>query len=357
MFKLLSNICTSLFLSILLVFSGTQVMGTNLSGGQVLGTAAGISVGYTVVSNVTGLSVSGQANLVVLKEMFTSELVDKLRHYGNWMSIFQDKSDYVGNNVIHLNQIGADPTVLIDNTSYPISGAYRTDDGITISLHKYQTTNTKVKNDELYGLTYDKQSSVTNQHRDVLAEKISKHMLWAVSPSADAAASGAFVIRTTGAADGTRLRLVRADLFRLQKLMSNALVPTDGRHIVLCPEHVEDLLKEDTQLVNQLTDQGNGKTGARIAGFNVWFSTYAVHYDNTGAKKAFEAAVAGTDRYASTVIYSPRTWKAIGDATMYFAEAESDPYNRESVVGFDQYAAGGLVRIDGSAAVVSGITP
>lgn len=356
MFKVISNISTSLLMGILLVFSGTQVMGTNLSGGQVVGTAAGISVGYSIVTAATGMNTSGQANAVVLREMFTGELVDKLRHYGNWLSVLRSKDEYVGNNVIHLNDIGADPSVLINNSAYPIATSTRTDDDIALSLNKYETTNTKVLDDELYALTYDKIGSVINEHKDTLAEKISKHILWSLTPAANNDGNKTFVIRTTGADDGTgRKRLRRADLFNMQKKLSNALIPTDNRHIVLCPEHVEDLLLEDVQLMNQLTDQGNGRTNARIAGFTVWFSTYSIHYDNAGAKKGFEAAVISTDRYSSTVIYSPRTWKAFGSTDMYYREAKTNPEYRESAVGFRQWAAGGLVKAEGSGAIVSGI--
>lgn len=351
----LSNAVFSLLLSVMLVFAVDQAVGADLSRSQVLGGATALSVGYTVLHQVAPTDIAGSANAVVLREMFTGRLLDKLRTMQNWISAVRSRDEYVGNNVIHLNKIGADPAVLINNTVYPIATSGRTDDDIPLALNKYDTENTKVTEDELYALTYDKVDSVVNQHKDTLAEKIANHIHWSLTPAADGPANKSFVISTTGADDGTgRKRLLRKDLFRLQKLMSNAGIPLENRNIILSPEHVEDLLVEDQNLQNQLTDQGNGKTAAKIAGFQLWFSSYAPHFDNTGAKKAFGSAVAGTDRYASTVFYAPRTWKAYGDTTMYMSKAEDNPTTRESVVGFRQYAAGGLENLEGSGAVISG---
>lgn len=338
------------------VFFTNDVVGADLSRGQILGASAVVSLSYTVVHNVAPEGTFANANATVLTEMFTGQLKDQLRTIQNWMSIIPNKDEYVGNNVIHLNKIGADPTVLINNTVYPIATAQRADDDIPLALNKYETTNTKITDDELYALTYDKVNSVTSQHKDTLAEKIGNHILWSLSPAADNAGAKSFVVRTTGADDGTgRKRLVRKDLFALQRKMSAAEIPLENRHIILSPEHVEDLLVEDINLQNQLTDQGNGKAAAKIAGFTLWFSSYSVHYDNAGAKKAFGSAVISTDRFASTVVYAPRSWKALGDTKMYYSKAEDNPTTRETVAGFRQYGAGGLIDLEGSAAIVSGI--
>lgn len=351
----ISKIFFSLLMSVMMVFFANEAVGTNLTRGEVLGSAAMVSVGYSVVHSIAPTSAAGQLNATVLREMFEGRLIDQLRTISNWMSVIPNRDQYVGNNVIHLNKIGADPTVLINNTVYPIATAARVDDDVPLALNKYDTTNTKVTDDELYAVSYDKIDSVNTQHKDTLAENIGKHIHWSLTPPSNNVGLKSFVITTTGAADGTRKRLIRADLYRLQKLLSNANIPLEGRNIILSPEHVEDLLLEDVNLQNQLTDAGNGKTASMIAGFQLWFSSYAPHFDNTGAKKAYGSAVAGTDRFASTVFLQKRTWKAFGDTTLYVAEAKGDPQNRETVMGYRQYAAGGLDNLEGSGAIVSAV--
>jgi hypothetical protein len=353
--KSLFKIFVSLSLAVLAVFFTNDVVGSNLNRGEIVGAGAAVSVGYTLIHNLSPEGTFSNANQTVLTELFTGQLIEKLRTMQNWISAVTNRDEYVGNNVIHLNEIGADPTVLINNTVYPIAISNRTDNDVPLALNKYETTNTRITDDELYAITYDKVDSVVNQHKETLAERIGNHIHWSLTPPANNVAAKSFVVRTTGETVGTRKRLRRADLFALQTQMSNAQVPLENRHIILCPEHVEDLLIEDTNLQNQLTDQGNGRASARIAGFNLWFSSYAPHFDNTGAKKAFGSAIVSTDRFASTVFYGPRTWKAYGDTKMYVQLAEAAPTTRETVAGFRQYAAGGLNNLEGSGAVVSAV--
>jgi hypothetical protein len=58
----------------------------------------------------------------VLKEIWTGELVKSLREFlaGTWLDGIPDSSSIVDNDVIHLVEVGVDPDVLVNNTTYPI---------------------------------------------------------------------------------------------------------------------------------------------------------------------------------------------------------------------------------------------
>ena len=101
------------------------------------------------VINSTGGSMAFAA--VAKKELREKELIKHFRHKGTWLEKIPSKQQWVDNDVIKINEEGADPDVLIDNNTYPISASQRTDGSIVIALHKYDTTNTEVTDDGFNG--------------------------------------------------------------------------------------------------------------------------------------------------------------------------------------------------------------
>lgn len=271
----------------------------------------------------------------ILKEVWAGELLDHFRHESEWLSEIPSADQYVNNNLIHLVDIGADPDVLIDNAVYPIATSDRTDSDVAVALKKFDTTNTKITDDELYALPYDKQGSVIRQHREGLEEKTSEYGLYSLAPAGDTANTP--IIPTTGADNGnSRKKLMPADIIKAKKKLDDLKVPKKGRVLVLCSDHVEDLLNTSEAFEKQYKDITSG-TVLNLYGFKIYEDVYNPVYDATNAKKAFGAASAGTDRNASTFFYAPRAFKATGSVKMFASKAENDPENRESKVGFRLY--------------------
>ena len=75
----------------------------------------------------------------VYTEVWTGELVKGLREFltGSWLDGVPDQSSIVNNDVIHLVEVGVDPDVLINNTTYPIPLQALEDKDIAISLDKF----------------------------------------------------------------------------------------------------------------------------------------------------------------------------------------------------------------------------
>ena len=279
--------------------------------------------------------------MALLKEMWTGELIKHFRHENEFLSKIASRNDYVNNNAIHLADMGADPEVLINNTTYPIPVTARTDEDIAIALDKFDTKNTKITEDEIYALPYDKKGSVISQHREVLEEKTGEKSLHALAAASHT--TNTPVIVTTGATDGesnARKRMTMKDIIRMKRKFDDLKVPKKNRELVLAPQHVEDLLLISQTFEKQYQAIKEGKI-LNLYGFNITeYVAPPIYGDVTGTltKKAFGAAVAPTtDQVASIAFYSNRAVQARGDVTMYLREAKNDPDNRMTVVGFRVY--------------------
>ncbi|NJM13978.1 MAG: hypothetical protein HC896_00085 [Bacteroidales bacterium] len=190
-----------------------------------------------------------------MKELWTGELLEKFRHEGEFLSRIANRNDYVNNNAIHMADIGADPEVLVNNTTYPIEVASREDTDVSIALDKFDTTNTRITDDELYALPYDKNGSVLQQHREVLEEKTASKAAHSLAPTVA-------TLSTTGSSNGetyARKRLTVADIVKAKKWMDDLKIPKKNRELVLCNDHVQDLLLVDEKFAKQYQDIEQGK--------------------------------------------------------------------------------------------------
>lgn len=288
---------------------------------------------------------------VVKNELAVKELIKHFRHEGTWLSKVTSKNQWVGNDTIKLNDIGADPEVLIDNTTYPIAINAREDGSTSISLYKYETENTKVTDDEAYALPYDKVGSVQQQHRETLEERTREHALHSLAPASNSAETP--ILTTTGADDGTgRKRLISADLVTLKKKLDKLKIPAKGRVLVLCADHVADLLLEDKALNNQYHNHKEGAIANNYYGFQLYEDVYSPEYDGSGNKIPFNSQTTG--KAASVVFHQKTTAKARGTVMRYFSKAEENPTLRETVVGFRLYFVCIPIRKLGQAAIISG---
>ena len=281
---------------------------------------------------------------VVLRELFLAVLIEKLRASHSWLARLKDESSFVGNNVIHLNEIGADPQVLINNTVYPIPTAQREDGALMVALNKYDTTNTRVSVDELYALPYDKPGSVIAQHKATLEEQMGAHGLYTIAPPTGTATMP--VLLTTGTPDPTdttgRMPLTVADLIKLQRVFDDAKIPKKGRVLVLSNQHTQDLLNATLAtnpfLATQFQNVSTGGLAPVLYGFELHQDLYAPTYNlTTKTRRAYGATSQATDETASIAFHDADCFRALGSAQMFFRDATLDPENRSSVAGFRVY--------------------
>lgn len=272
----------------------------------------------------------------VYTEVWTGELVKYLRAglEATWLDGIPDNSSIVANDVIHLVDVGVDPDVLINNTTYPIPLQALDDQDIAISLDKFQTKVTPITDDELYSISYDKMTRVKESHGNSI--KDSKFMKAAHAMCANSHSAKTPVLATTGPRDpetGRRM-LVPADLVRMKKAMDKLNVPTTGRRLVLCNDHVNDLLAVDQKFKEQYNiDRNNGVVG-RLYGFDIYEFANNPVYTTAGVKKAVGATAETGEFQCSFAFYTQRVFKATGSTKMYYSPANTDPEYQRNKINF-----------------------
>ncbi|MEG1673223.1 MAG: hypothetical protein RR221_06810 [Alistipes sp.] len=268
-----------------------------------------------------------------------------------WYAKIRSFDQYVENDVIHFVNIGGDPTVLVNNTSYPLEIEELADGDKAVSLDKYQTKPTQVTDDELYALTYDKMATVIERHKEAIAEKRYSRAMHAISPSGNAANTP--VILTSGAVSDGRKILTRSDVIKLKKEFDKNKVPKAGRILVLCSDHIADLLENDQKFNSQYYDYTNGKVN-KLYGFEIYEYDDCPYYNATTLKKvAYGAVPAATDAQASIAFSPVRMMKANGSVKTYASEAKSSPTTQANLVSFRTYSICLPLKEEAMGAIVS----
>lgn len=322
----------ALLLNGLIGCMGAMAIGISPVAGAV--TANGIAM-------LTGnLIPSGALGAGVLTEVWTGEMIKKLRagDVATFLDGLPDYSAYAENDVIHLVDTGADPEVLINNTTYPIAVQQLEDNDAVFALDKFQTKPTSVTDDELYALSYDKMASVKERHGAAILEAKYLKAIHAIAPAKDGDKTP--VIPTTGEADNGRRMMTRKDIISMKKKFDKMGIPLAGRRLVLCSDHVNDLLAADQKFADQYYNYTTGKI-SNLYGFEVYEFVNNPYYkgvgENAGEKMAVGAVPAATDFQASVAFYAPRMFKASGSTKMYYSEASTDPENQRNLINFRHY--------------------
>lgn len=314
--------------------------------GSVLAAAMGLSpIAGAVGMNCVGVLLSGEKTQGALragvcKEIWTGEMVKSLRGFvaGTWLDGIPDNSSIVDNDVIHLVDVGVDPEVLVNNTTYPIPLQALDDKDIAVKLDKFQTKVTPITDDELYSISYDKIARVKESHSNAINDaKFGKaaHALCAKGNTATTP-----VLKTTGEKDAAtgRLKMTVKDVLAMKASMDKLGVPTTNRRLVLCTDHVNDLLEGDQTFKEQYNiDRNTGKVG-KLYGFDIYEFENTPYYAAAGTKKAVgdKGGTAG-DFHCSFAFYTPRVFKATGSTKMYWSPAENDPEYQRNKVNFRHY--------------------
>ena len=327
-----------------LLFLMSAVLLNCLSGGLMAATVgldplAG-AIGLNAVAAVVGNAApAGSLCAGVYTEVWTGELVKHLRRglEATWLDGIPDNSSIVNNDIIHLVEVGVDPDVLVNNTTYPIPLQALDDADIAIQLDKFQTKVTPITDDELYSISYDKMQRVKESHGNSINDaKFAKaaHAMCAASNGAKTP-----VLKTTGSRDPEtgRIKLIPNDLIRMKKAMDKLGVPAVGRRLVLCSDHINDLLEVDQKFKEQYNIDRNDGTVGRLYGFDIYEFANNPLYTTAGAKKALGSTASTGEFQCSFAFYVQRVFKATGSTKMYYSEAGTDPEYQRNKINFRHY--------------------
>ncbi|MDR2002144.1 MAG: hypothetical protein LBQ74_03865 [Prevotella sp.] len=321
--------------------------------GGIIACVAGIPVEFGMLGmNLVGLGMSfvpmpSGVRAGVYVEVWTGQIIERFTHAheGTFLDGIPDFSQHANNDVIHLVDVGVDPTVLIDNTTYPLTIENLPDGDVTISLHKFETNPTRVTADELYAISYDKIKLKKDQHADKLSEAHLDKAIHAFAPVSNTAQTP--VVFTSGSTLDGRKQLTRTDIISLKRKLDKLKVPKKGRRLVLCSDHVSDLLDLDQKFKDQYHNYETGVI-TKMYGFEIYEATNCPLFDQTGTKASFGSVPSAGQFEASVFFYAPRMFKAKGTTEMYYSEAKTDPVNKQNLISFTNRFVALPQKLEGS---------
>lgn len=340
----------------------TSMMGATLGVAVGVSPAAGaialdsLAVGTSLMG---GLAPAGSLRAGLYPEAWTGELIKAFRTAAEavgWYNRIRAYDQYVEKDLIHFVDLGGDPDVLIDNTSYPLEVTDLEDGDKAIKLHKFQTKPTRITDDELHGLSYDKIGTVVERHKEAFSEVKFKHAIHSLAPAEHTAATPVLLTTGEAVADEGRLRLRRQDIIALKKAFDKALIPAEGRILVLCADHVADLLESDQKFAQQYYNYTTGAI-SNLYGFEVYEYTACPYFDaSTKKKKPYGAVpVQATDRQASVAYSLKRVMRADGSTKSYLSESGSNPTTQENLFSMRTYNVCLPLKAEGLGAIVSAL--
>lgn len=327
----------NLIVTILIAVLFNTVTGGTLAALAGLSPVAG-AVGMNALGIMMGMVGQGTPVLRagVYKEIWTGELVKYLRRglEATWLDGIPDHSSLVNNDVILLVDVGVDPDVLINNTTYPIPLQALDDKDIAISLDKFQTKVTPITDDELYAISYDKISRVKESHGNAINDAKFTKAAHAMCAQEDTAKTP--ILKTSGERDAVtgRVKMRMADVIEMKRAMDKLGIPAANRRLVLCSDHVNDLLGESQSFREQYNINRTDGTVGRQYGFDIYEFANNPVYTTAGKKKAVGSTPAAGEYQCSFAFYVKRVFKATGSTKMYWSAAENDPEYQRNKVNF-----------------------
>ncbi len=239
-------------------------------------------------------------------------------------------------NIIHIPISTFEPGVLVNNTTYPITAVEYSDSNATLTLNKFQTEVTTLSDDQVMGASYNKIDNATKSHTRAITKKKYAMAIHAMAPASNGANTP--VVATTGtSASGVRKPLVYADLVTLKSKLDVAGVDVEGRRLVLCMDHWNDLLLDRNNFGNQLVDYNEGKPAPMIAGFKLYNYINNPLYTTAGAKKSFGASASSGEYQASVCFHEGNVGKKTGKTKQYFLPADQNPRNQTNELNYRHY--------------------
>lgn len=308
----------------------------------------------TFVPNMTFAPLNG-VFVGINKEIWIDILMERFYPDGSWVTRARDMSAFVENDVINLADCGVDPTVLVNNTGL-VGISQRADSPLALTLDTLDTENTVVKNVEAMEASYDKMASVISQHQKAIQAKHNERVIYNWAPVSTAANANTPVLVATGVANAvTGLNAITLkDVVRLQKTFNEFELPAEDRCLVLCPQHLEDLLNASETLQNQYVNLPEGKM-LRYAGFDIYTYTRMPVYTKVAApiKTAFGTTYVSANhtKLVSIAFVGSEVMNADGSVDMFYHQDHVE--YRGDVVGFQKRSLGLSIRGKGVAALVS----
>ncbi|MFC0182751.1 hypothetical protein ACFFJX_09325 [Pseudarcicella hirudinis] len=245
----------------------------------------------------------------------------------------------------------------MNNTTYPLALQAYTDSETTISLDKFSSLPTTITDDQAMGASYNRIDSATNSHTEAILVKKFIKAAHAIAPAANTAATPVILVTGVGTeASGERLKASYEALVNLKAACdsANPKMPAEGRRLILCDDHWNDLLLDRKNFGDQLVNYTEGKPAPRILGFEIFRYAQNPYFNSsTKTKLAFGASPSAGQYQASFVFVVKNIGKKTGKTKQYYTPSELDAKNQVNTLAYRHYFLAVNMRVQHCAAILS----
>lgn len=301
--------------------------------------------GMAMITIGEGMYISKKQNKSVLFDGLATEVwlplvMEDFYPNASFLSAATDLSSLVDNDKINFAEAGGDPSVLKNNTNYPIGSNVATDTPKEVVLDYYDTDSTIVRNAIAVELAYDQRLLYAKKHQKALLKRFGIDAAFAYAPASNSANNPVLNL-------GVNDSVIDA-VIDLQAKYNEFDDDGTDRHLVLAPTHMAKIAKEDKQLYKAML----AKPGDIYFGFKTWsFSKNPIYVSATGAKAAFGAAfVPGTHKNSSFSFLGNEVMKAQGTFKMF--SKLNDPDQKGDVFNFQMRGLVSTMRAKYSGAIL-----
>lgn len=266
----------------------------------------------------------------LLTEVWVPELQENPIPDHSFVSASVDKSEFVENNTIHLQEAGIEPSVhenYFEGNEDALPIADVKDIPHEVILKTYSTDQTRHRNLQEVELSYNRKQSVINRHKTSLAKNIGKRAAHAWCPEQN---GGLNKVLNLGATDSVIDSIIDMEAFYAENDQM------EGLNICLNAQHLARIKKEDKKLYKEILDE---KT---LYGFKVWRYSQLPIFTSQGVKKPFGAVAEKGDKRASIVWCTNEVFRCFGDVEMYANLRDSG--TQADTLSFAQRALVGNIR-------------
>lgn len=277
---------------------------------------------------------------ILLKQAFSSDLAKLLFPSNAFYMPSKDDSAFINDDKVNLPQSGAAPGVTKNRSSFPASASQRTDSATQYPLEEFSSDPTHLQHSEELVVNYAKRASIVEDHGNAINEAIAESIMYNWARGGDSENSWSKkpeMVRTSGtdtrdafvkqiggtAVTGTRKRIVKADLQKVQTILNRQNVPVSGRFGLITADMLEDFFLID-EFAN--SDYNNRKPLAEgqpetftFMGVTWYVRSDANVFSNaaTPALKAKDANTSNTDNNGALIWHRDFVRKAKGGVEFF----------------------------------------
>jgi len=295
--------------------------------------------------------------MALIQEIWVKDIQNSLNENADFLPYSVDHSAYIAFGTVHIPQSGANPSVNVNPTVFPLTIGQRTDTDRTYAMNQFALDPLLITNIDELQVSYDKRQSVIGQQLSTLTQTIGNRVAvsWAASGTAN-------IVLTTGAATGalppsgtgTRKKVELIDIANLAKKLDKDNVPAKGRKLLMN----SDMFWELHTISDVVRASYNGfasnvlQTGvvSQLFGFDIMVRPTVAVFTKTGTTaKAIGVAAAADDRLACIAFHPSTVCRAVGAMTPYFdsgSNGNGKPEYLGSVFNMDVMLGSAIMRDD-----------